>query len=255
MQKIVKYVLLDILRNKIELAYTVLLLVISYSAFSLQDNPSKGILSLLNLILIIVPIVSIIFSTIYVYNLSEFIELLLSQPLKRVTIWMSIFIGLAISMSLAFFLGCGIPALIFSPNGIGFLIVTMGLLITIIFVSLALLASVLTRDKAKGIGISILLWFYFAIIFDGLVLFLLFQFMDYPMEKPLIFLSFLNPIDLARIMILLKLDISALMGATGAVFHDFFGQRVGLVASSTIMTAWAFLPLWWSVRHFNRKDL
>jgi len=164
------------------LAYTVLLLVISYSAFSLQDNPSKGILSLLNLILIIVPIVSIIFSTIYVYNLSEFIELLLSQPLKRVTIWMSIFIGLAISMSLAFFLGCGIPALIFSPNGIGFLIVTMGLLITIIFVSLALLASVLTRDKAKGIGISILLWFYFAIIFDGLVLFLLFQFMDYPME-------------------------------------------------------------------------
>ncbi|MFI5151850.1 MAG: ABC transporter permease subunit [Chitinophagales bacterium] len=255
MKKIVKYVLLDILRNRIVLAYTFLLLLISYSAFNLQDNPSKGVLSLLNLILIIVPIVSIIFSTIYVYNLSEFIELLLSQPLKRASIWLSIFVGLMLSMCLAFLVGCGIPTMIYSPNGTGTMIVLMGLLITTIFVSLALLSAVLTRDKAKGIGVSILLWFYFAIIFDGLILFLLFQFMDYPMEKPLILLSFLNPIDLARILILLKLDVSALMGATGAVFHDFFGQELGLCLSLVVMAAWAILPLWWSVRHFNRKDL
>jgi len=97
-----------------------------------------------------------------------------------------------------------------------------GMLLSVIFVSIALLASVKTRDKARGIGLSILLWFYFSIIFDGLVLFILFQFQDYPLEKPMIIFSFLNPIDLGRIQILLKMDISALMGYTGAIFKDFF---------------------------------
>jgi Cu-processing system permease protein len=255
MKKIIKYVLLDLLRNRITLAYTLFLLVISLSVFNLEDNPSKGILSLLNLILIIVPLVSIVFSTIYVYNAAEFIELLVSQPLKRINIWLSIFTGLALSMSAAFLAGCGLPVLIYAPADVGIIMTGMGLLLTVIFVAIALLASVLTRDKAKGIGVSVLLWFYFTLIFDGIVLFLLFQFMDYPMEKPMVLFSCLNPVDLARILILLKLDISALMGATGAVFRNFFGNQWGMMATVMIMICWAFVPLWWSVRKFNRKDL
>ena len=80
MKKIAKYVILDILRNRIMIAYTVLLLLISFSVFSLEDNVEKSVLSLINLVLLIVPLVSIIFSTIYVYNSSEFIELLVAQP-------------------------------------------------------------------------------------------------------------------------------------------------------------------------------
>ena len=89
MNKIIKYVITDILRNKIVLVYTLFLLAASFSVFSLEDNSSKGLLSLLNIILIVVPLVSIIFSTIYMYNSAEFIELLLSQPLKRRSIWLS----------------------------------------------------------------------------------------------------------------------------------------------------------------------
>src|SRR6476619_7985045 len=103
MKKIIKYVMTDILRNMIVLLYTVFLFITSLSMFSLEDNTSKGLLSLLNIILIIVPLVSIIFSTIYVYNSAEFIELLVSQPLKRKTIWLSLFTGLAASLSLSFF--------------------------------------------------------------------------------------------------------------------------------------------------------
>ena len=83
MSKIAKYVVLDILRNRIVIAYTILLLLISFSVFSLEDNVEKGVLSLINLVLLIVPLVSIIFSTIYVYNSTEFIELLVAQPVKR----------------------------------------------------------------------------------------------------------------------------------------------------------------------------
>lgn len=255
MKKMVKYVVLDILRNKIVLAYTIFLLVISISVFNLEENSAKGILSLLNIVLIVVPLISIIFSTIYVYNSTEFIELLVSQPLKRTSILLSIFAGLSVSLLVAFFIGAGLPILLYDASATGLMMIAIGMVLTLVFVSLAVLASVITRDKAKGIGVSILLWFYFALIYDGIVLFLLFQFSDYPMEKATIAFSSLNPIDLSRIMILLKMDIAAMMGYTGAVFKDFFGGFWGILYASLILFLWIAIPSWLAVRRFNRKDL
>lgn len=245
----------DILRNKIVLVYTFFLLAASFSVFSLEDNSSKGLLSLLNIILIVVPLVSIIFSTIYVYNSTEFIELLVSQPLKRKSIWLSLFAGLAASLSISFLIGAGIPVLIYQANMIGLTMIATGLLLSIIFVAIALLATVKTRDKAKGIGAAIMLWLYFSLLFDGFVLFLLFQFADYPLEKPMIAVSALNPIDLSRILILLQLDVSAMMGYTGAVFKDFFGTFTGITFSLVVLILWIVLPVWYSTRNFNTKDL
>jgi len=255
MRKIIKYVIIDILRNKIMLAYTLFLLLLSFMLFGLEDNTTKGLLGLLNVLLIIVPMVCIVFSTIYMYNSSEFIELLVSQPLKRISIWLSLFTGIAVSLSLAFLIGIGIPVLLFVPDGTGLMMVIIGLLLSIIFIAIAMLASVKTRDKARGIGVAILLWLYFSLLFDGIILFLLFQLADYPMEKPMIFISTLNPIDLGRIMILLKMDISALMGYTGAIFRQFFGTTWGQLVSLTVMVCWIFIPVWLSVRRFNHKDL
>ena len=255
MIKIVKYVITDILRNRIVLVYIFFLLAASLSVFSLEDNSSKGLLSLLNVILIVVPLVSIIFSTIYIYNSAEFVELLVSQPLKRTAIWRSLFCGLATSLSLAFVIGAGIPVLIYQPNVLGCTMLAIGILLSIIFVAIALLATVKTRDKAKGIGAAIMLWLYFSLLFDGLVLFILFQFADYPLETPMIAASALNPIDLARILILLQLDVSAMMGYTGAVFKDFFGTFTGIFFSVGVLLAWVILPVWYSTRKFNTKDL
>ena len=255
MKKVVKYVIIDIVRNKIIITYTLFLFILSSSIFSLEDNSAKGLLGLLNIILIIVPLVSLVFSTIYVYNSAEFIELLVSQPLQRKAIWLSLFTGLAASMTLAFLVGAGIPVLIYQPDITGAMMIFMGVLLSVIFVSIALLAAVKTRDKAKGIGVAILLWLYFSLIFDGFVLFLVFQFSDYPIEKIMIGVSSLNPIDLGRILILLKMDISALMGYTGAVFSDFFGTTMGMLFSFSVLFIWMILPLWLSIINFKRKDL
>jgi len=181
--------------------------------------------------------------------------LLVSQPLKRKSIWISQFAGLSLALSISFLIGCGIPILIFDGTEAGIMILLMGLFLSVIFVSLAMLAAVFTRDKAKGIGISILLWLFFSLLYDGLVLFLLFQFMDYPVEKGLVALSMFNPVDLSRILILLKLDISALMGATSAIFNNFFGQTPGIFLAFTAMLMWILIPLGISIRKFNTKDL
>lgn len=255
MKKIIKYVIIDILRNKIMLAYTALLFLISMTIFNLEDNTAKGLLSLLNIILIIVPLVSLLFSAIYVYNSAEFVELLVSQPLQRKTIWLSLFTGLASSMAFAFFAGAGIPVLLYEATSTGFMMLATGLLLSVIFVAIAMLAAVMARDKAKGIGLVMLLWLYFSIIFDGLVLFILFQFADYPLEKMMVGVVAFNPIDLGRIMILLKMDVSALMGYTGAIFKDFFGTQTGLIISFAVLFTWMVVPAWLSLRRFNRKDL
>ena len=255
MKKIIKYIITDIIRSRIIIIYTLVLLVTSLSLFSLEDNANKGLLSLLNIVLIIVPLFSLLFSTIYIYNSAEFIELLVSQPLKRINIWLSFSIGLSISLSLAFIMGIGIPVLVFQLNAIGFLLLLVGVLLSIIFVAIALWAAVQIRDKAKGIGMAILLWMYFSLLFDGFVLFLLFQFADYPLEKPMILVSALNPIDLGRILILLQLDVSAMMGYTGAIFKDFFGTITGLSIALITMLVWMLVPLYFSTRKFNRKDL
>ena len=255
MNRIIKIILSDIIRNKIVLAYTLILSILSWSSFALEDNSSKGLLTILNVILFTVPLVSILFATIYLYNSAEFIELLLSQPIKRRKIWLSLFFGLSTAMVLAFFIGAGIPLLVNSPDSIGFMMLLNGCLISVIFVALAFLSSILTRDKAKGIGLAIMIWLYFALLFDGMVLFLLFQLAEYPIENMMVGITAFSPIDLARIQILLHLDVSAMMGYTGAIFKDFFGTFIGLIVSFGLLSLWAIIPFFISLRKFNKKDL
>ncbi len=255
MNRIGKFIVLDILKNKIILVYTLILAVLSWGVFSLEDNSTKGLLTLLNVVLLTVPLVSVIFSTIYIYNSSEFIELLLSQPIRRSKIWLSLFFGLSISLLLAFLIGAGIPILVYAPLDIGGMMLLVGIFITVVFVAIAFLSSIATRDKAKGIGIAILLWMFFALLFDGLILFMSFQFADYPIEKIMVVVTAFNPIDLARILILLHLDVSAMMGYTGAIFKDFFGNQVGIIAAFTILLLWVAVPFIISLRKFRRKDL
>lgn len=255
MKNITKFVISDIMRNRIILFYLLMLCLFSWSIFSLEDNTSKGIMSLLNIVLLTVPLVSIIFSNIYMYNSAEFIELLVSQPVKRSTIWKSIFIGLSVALMAAFFIGIGIPVLFFVPGLTGATFIVTGMLITAIFVSIAMLCSILMRDKARGIGLSIILWLFLSLIYDGLVLFFMFQYADYPIEKPMAILSALNPIDLARIQVLLQVDVAALMGYTGAIFKKMFGTLSGYLISFVLMCLWIWIPFWFSLKLFNKKDL
>lgn len=255
MNKLMLLVLKDIVQNKIVIVFTILLLLLSWSIFMLEDSPGKGFLTLLNVVLLVVPLMALLFSTIYIYNSVEFIELLVSQPIKRKTIWLSLYLGLAISLSTAFLVSAGLPLLLFCELKSALMLLGSGILVTLIFVSIAFLATISSRDKAKGIGLAILLWLYFALLFDGLVLFLLFQFADYPIERPMVILSLLSPIDIARISNLLQMDASAMLGYTGAIFKQNFGSGLGLVITGLAMFTWVVVPFLISMKKFNKKDL
>jgi Cu-processing system permease protein len=255
MRKLSSYVLYDILRNRVIIVYTLFLLLVSFSLFQLEENQSKALMSLLTIVLIVIPLISMIFTTIHYYNSYEFIELMLSQPLSRTRILLSEYIGVSVSLVCAYLVGVGIPVLLFSFDETGLSFLLTGLALTLAFTSIAFLASVKARDKARGIGVALLLWFYFSLIYDGLVLLILFAFSDYPLEKFTLLLSVLNPIDLGRIFIMLQMDVSALMGYTGALYKAFFGSGWGIAFTMGIMMLWIALPLFLAVRTFRQKDL
>jgi Cu-processing system permease protein len=137
----------------------------------------------------------------------------------------------------------------------GLAMIFTGCALTLVFTSVAFWASVKARDKARGIGFALLLWFYFALIYDGLILLILFSFSDYPLEKLTLVLSALNPVDLGRIFIMLKMDVSALMGYTGALYQDFFGSLTGMLFTMGVMLLWVVIPLYAAHRTFKKKDL
>ena len=255
MLRISKYVLYDIVRNRVAIAYTAFLFIVSLSLFQMEENSSKAVLSLLNIVLIVVPLVSLVFSTIHWYNSYEFIELMLTQPISRKKVLLSEYMGISSSLMVSFLVGVGIPMMIYNFDNTGIALLLVGCLLTLAFTSIAFLASVKSKDKARGIGVALLLWFYFALIFDGLILLILFAFADYPLEKITLVLASLNPVDLGRIFIMLQMDISALMGYTGAVYKDFFNSQVGMFYTLAIMLLWIILPLALSIRSFNKKDL
>ena len=66
--------------------------------------------------------------------------------------------------------------------------------------------------------------------------------------------TMLNPVDLSRTLILLKLDISALLGYTGAVFKQFFGTNKGLFISLGVLLLWTVLPVFRILRKAKKKD-
>jgi len=254
MNKIVKYVTIDILKSKVVLTYLIFLFLTCFGIFNLDNNTTKGILSLLNIILFIVPLVSLIYSTIYIFNSGEFIELLVAQPISRKKLITSIYAAVSLSLVTAFIVGAGIPVLIYSPDKIGLLFIITGALLTLIFTSLAFFGSVITRDKAKGIGMAIFIWLFFSILYDGILLLIMFQFSDYPIEKLIIVLSSFNPVDISRILILIHTDYSALMGYSGALFKEFLGSQKGSVVIFAILIAWIIIPAIAAIRKFIRKD-
>lgn len=259
MIKILKYSFYDLMRSRWSYVYFAFYLLLGLVLLFLNNDLSKAVITLMNVIIILVPLIGTIFGVMYYYNSKEFTELLLAQPIRRSSIFLGQFFGVALSLSMSLIIGLGIPFVfygIFESNAIwdfSLLLIT-GAFLTLIFTALAFNIALFNENKIKGFGYAILLWLFLAIIYDGIFLMSLILFEDYPLDKLSLIGTMLNPIDLSRTLILLKLDISALLGYTGAVFKQFFGTNYGLTISFIMLIVWIILPLMRIGYKSKRKD-
>ncbi len=259
MWKVWQYSAYDLLRSRWTYIYFAFFLIVSFSLLRMSSSLMMAVVSLVNIVNILIPLIGTIFGAIYFYNSREFMELLISQPLKRRSLFLGHYLGLASSLAGSFLLGMGIPFVFFriwqSDQFGNFLsLMFTGILLTFIFVGIAYLIALLNDNKVKGFGIAIVVWLFMVVLYDGLFILLLVAFEDYPLEKFSLAASFLNPVDLSRIFVMLKLDIAALMGYTGAVFSKFLGSSNGIFLSVALMLIWIFVPLLAYLRIARKKD-
>lgn len=259
MFKVLKYSFYDLGRSRWSYIYFLFYLSLGLVLLFLNNDLSKAVITLMNVIIVLVPLIGTIFGVMYYYNSKEFTELLLAQPIKRSNIFLGQYFGISISLSLSLLLGIGIPFVLYGLfNSAAIwdfsLLLISGVFLTFIFVALAFYISLSNENKIKGFGYAVLLWLFLAVVYDGIFLMSLIVFEDYPLDKFSLIGTLLNPVDLSRTLILLKLDISALMGYTGAVFKQFFGTSKGLIISIFTLLLWVVLPIFALLRKAKSKD-
>ena len=93
--KVIKYELSDVIRSKWIVLYALFFLIVTEALFQFGGGSARALLSLSNLVLIIIPLISILFGTMYLYNARDFVELLLTQPVDRKTLFGGLYTGLA----------------------------------------------------------------------------------------------------------------------------------------------------------------
>lgn len=259
MLKILKYSFYDLIRSRWSYVYLLFYLILGFVLLFLNNDLSKAVITLMNVIIILVPLIGTIFGVMYYYNSKEFTELLLAQPIKRSSIFIGQYLGVALSLVMSLVIGLGLPFVLyglFESSAIwdfSLLLIT-GAMLTMIFTALAFNIALYNENKIKGFSYAILLWLFLAVIYDGLFLLSLILFETYPLDKFTLIATVFNPIDLSRILILLKLDISALLGYTGAIFNQFFGTSIGLFSALGMLLLWIILPVWNIKRKAQKKD-
>ncbi|WP_372944599.1 ABC transporter permease [Muriicola sp.] len=259
MFKILKYSFYDLMRSRWSYVYFMFYLLLGFVLLFLNNDVSKAVITLMNIIIVLVPLIGTIFGIMYCYNSKEFTELLLAQPIPRRSIFLGQYLGVASSLTFSLVIGLGVPFAIyglFKSEAIfdfSLLLVT-GAFLTMIFTALAFNIAISNENRIKGFGYAVLLWLFMAVIYDGLFLISLILFEEYPLDNVSLVATLLNPVDLSRTLILLKLDISALLGYTGAVFKQFFGTNTGLIISLLMLLLWTILPVFRMVFVAEKKD-
>jgi len=223
---------------------------------------TRTVASLVNLVLYLLPLVSLTMATLSLTGEKGASELLFSQPVTRSEILLGKFLGLFLSIVTATFFGFGLSGLVIASRVgteglaryLGF--VGLALLLALVFLSLGAMVAVLGRSQAKAFGLSLFLWFFFVLFYDLMVIGLTFVLKERTANL-FIFLSlFGNPVGMARVTSIFLVSDATVFGAAGAALLKFLGGRA---ASYTILLAglmvWTAVPLLIADRALRRQDI
>jgi len=248
------------------LPFALLLLGIAYfglrtMGYAGTQDFSRTSASLLNLVIYIVPLLSLVLGTLGFSGDEGTQELLYSLPLPRRVIFLGKFLGLYVSIALpmltAFVLAGLLILLQAGSEGLGQYLAFMGvaLVLALLFLNLAGLVSVLLPRKLTAFAVSLFLWLFLVLLYDlgviGVTLFL----PEYLGERFVFAAIFMNPIDLLRISGLMILGGTEFFGQAGATFvHTLGGDfaAASLLAISVLL--WFLVPQGIMLRKLERLD-
>ncbi|MBK6729272.1 MAG: ABC transporter permease [Xanthomonadales bacterium] len=213
----------DRMRNRwvlaVALVFTVFSLVITYFGAAQQGQIGLRsleftIASLVSLVIYLIPLIALLlgFDAIVGERERGSLDLLLALPISRLELLLGKYLGLAAALTLSTLAGFALVALLLYrqfgwpgllPYG-GFMFSSV--LLGLAFLSLAVLVSVLARERTRASGLAIALWFFFVLVFDLLLLGGLVATGGRYGGDAFAYLLLLNPADVFRILNVFSLD-------------------------------------------------
>lgn len=253
--KVLKYEILNIIRNRWILFFAILSITLSFTLIQMTGDFEKSLVTLATISVVSIPLLSILFASVSWYYSECFTELLLTQPLARESVFIARIIALLTSVTLSLPVASAIPFMLYGHFSSGLFIITgIEIFLSTVFVFIGVTLSLAIQDKIKGIGMSLVTWIYFVLIHDAIGLLLLIVFKEFPMDMPSALIGTLSPIGLARVILLVHQDSALLLGHTGALVRNFLLGIGGKIAAVAILGAWLILPLGLSYRMFTKRD-
>ncbi len=258
-RRIFQYQLRDVGRSRWVLAYAGFFLLSSEGLLRFSGVDSKALLGLTNIVLLIVPFVTMVFTTMYVYSSREFIEVMLAQPVRRRQLYTGILAGMCVPLLLAVVVGLGVPLAIHWTGDAAFrtraiTLVVCAAFLTVITTVAAVWIAFSVSDRLRGLAIGIGSWLLLSVVYDGVVLAVITGLSDYPLDKAILTLSFLNPLDLVRLLMLLQFDVAALMSYTGVLLVELLSGITGVLCIAAALLFWTIVPGWMGFRAFRKRD-
>jgi Cu-processing system permease protein len=250
-------------------AFTALfaLLVLGLSYFGLAQSREVGFqgfarvtLSLMNLVLIIVPLTGLMLGVTSIAGGGESLSLLLAQPVSRGEVLAGKFLGLAAALGAAQALGFGGGGVVVALNGgaqqiSGFLVLTLlSLVLGWVTLAAAICIAALWPDRLRAMSVALMLWLLMVIAYDLVVLGATTLLSGLPLQSVLFPALVLNPVDLVRVLTTLAVGSGALFGPTSAVLMRMFGTSAGVALGLAVLLVEGIVPLLIAARAFRRRD-
>ncbi|MGL4807199.1 MAG: ABC transporter permease subunit, partial [Giesbergeria sp.] len=243
------------------LVFTVFSLVIAYFGGAQQGavgfrSIEFTIASLVSLVIYLIPLIALLlgFDAIVGERERGSLDLLLSLPITRLELLLGKYLGLAAALALSTLAGFGMVAVLLARqmswasmyHYFGFMLSSV--LLGLAFLSLAVLLSVLARDRTRASGLAIATWFFFVLVFDLVLLGVLVGSGGRFGGEAFALLLLLNPADVFRILNVFSLEDVRTLYGLATVVPPAMGSPLKMGGA---MLVWIAVPL--ALAHWRFK--
>jgi Cu-processing system permease protein len=250
------------------LVFAALSLGVSLSGYILSGGSgvqefARTAVSLVQLVLLLVPVTALVIGVLALAPDRGAAELLFSQPVARWEILLGKLLGLFEALLGAQALGFGASGLvIFSQSGsegvTSFVALVGGsAILTAVFLGIAaLIAAGSPGRRARSLALALVVWFVAVVMFDLAALGVASLLRSGHASRVLITAVLVNPVDAVRTGTLLAVEGTAAFGAASLALLRFTGGAMGaavLLAGS--LATWMVVPVALAAHRLSRADL
>ena len=220
--------------------------------------------SLVQLVLLLVPLSSLLIGVLSLAPERGAAELLFSQPVSRTTILLGQSAGLWAALTAAQAIGFGAAgAVVFSHRGgeglDGFVLLFAGSsVITAVFLGIAALlaAGSAGRRRTRALALALVVWFVAVVLFDVAALGLASLLRSGTASRVLIVSVLVNPVGALRTGALLALEGTTAFGTASLAFLRFTKGPAGAAALlSASLLLWTVVPFALAARRLSKADV